>query len=210
MKPGPTGLALAISMLGLSCMPPRIAPPPASIRRVAVLPPSNRTGDALLVSGASLLEKYALGTDRTTVPDALAAEARRQLPHRGFDVVPPDVVEAGTDGRVPGSPEGAAALAHGARLDDAAALYLEIVRWEPDGGTHPTFIIVALDAVLLDPPTGRVVWSAHRSARPVATPGAATLGMAHGIAARAVIEEILATWRREPVRAEPTGERSAP
>src|SRR6185436_3467069 len=80
-------LAALIATLCLGCAAPS-PPPPSTVRSVAVLAPSNRTGDGLLVAGASLLEKYAFHTDRVTVADVLGAELRSQLAHRGFAVVP--------------------------------------------------------------------------------------------------------------------------
>src|ERR1700741_4607449 len=102
-------LSGAVAGLVLTCAAPQVGPPPA-VRRVAVLQPSNRTGDGLLIAGASLLERYALRTERLTVPDVLAAEARVQLVRRGIDVVPADLVENATAGRAPGSPAAAAEL----------------------------------------------------------------------------------------------------
>jgi len=189
-----SGTLLAVAaLLALSCARPQAAPAPPSVRRVAVLQPSNHTGDGLLIAGASLMERYALQSERVTVPDVLASEARLQLARHGIDVVPPDVVESATEGRAPGSPAVAAELArHGAL--DAPVLYLDIRRWDPDAGTHPAFVIVALEASLVDPTTGDVIWEAHRPARPVATPGAVTLGVAYVDAAQKVAQELFASW----------------
>ena len=161
------------------------------VRTVAVLAPANRTGDPLLVAGTSFLEKYALKTDRITVGDVLAAEARLQLARRGFTVVPADEVENATQGRAPGSPEAAAEIASRARLA-GLALYLDIRRWEPDAPTEPSFVLVGLTASLVDPATARVVWSAEHPVAPVATPGEVALGPAYTTAARKVIAELLA------------------
>jgi ABC-type uncharacterized transport system auxiliary subunit len=73
-------------------------------------------------------------------------------------------------------------------------LYLEIRRWEPDAGTHPAFVIVGVEATLIDTSTGRTVWTSRPSVHPVATPGAVTLGSAYEIAARKVAEEIFGSW----------------
>jgi hypothetical protein len=189
-----TSLAASLTALVLSCTAPRIAPPPSSVRRVAVLPPNNRTGDGLLVAGASLLERYALRTERVTVPDLLAAEIRLQLAGHGIDVVAPEEVERATGGRVPGSPDVAAQLARQGRLD-APVLYLEIRRWDPDAGTHPAFVIVALEATLVDPGAGTILWQADMPSRPVATPGAVTLASAYVDATRKVAEELFASWK---------------
>jgi len=189
MRPG---RRLLLLVLAAACAHPVASPPPRDIpRTVAVLTPGNRTGDPLLVAGTSFLEKYALKTDRVTVPDVLASEARRQLERRGFTVVPADAVESATQGRAPGSPQAAAEIASRAKLD-GLALYLDIRRWDPDAPTQPSFIVVALTAALVDPGTARVVWSAERPAAPVPTPGEVTLGSAYVTAARKVTEELLA------------------
>ena len=179
-------------LLAGACSRPVAPPPPADMARtVAVLAPANRTGDPLLVAGMSFFEKYALKGDRVTVPDVLASEARVQLAQRGFAVVSADEVESATQGRAPGSPEAAAEIASRAKLA-GLALYLDIRRWEPDAPTHPSFVLVGVTASLVDPATGRVVWSAERPTSPVATPGEVALGPAYVTAARKVMEELLA------------------
>jgi hypothetical protein len=170
-----------------------VAPPPSTVRSVAVLPPANRTGGDLVVAGTSLLEVYAFGTDRTTVADVLAAELRAQLVRRGFTVVSPDVVATATEHRPVGSPEAAAEIARRGGLSDPV-LFVAIDRFEVDAGTHPAFIIVAADAALVEPAKGVVLWESHRRAGPIATPGTATLGAAYEIAARKLAEELVASW----------------
>jgi hypothetical protein len=156
-----------------------------------VLEPGNHTGDPLLVSGVSFLEKYVLRTDRVTVPDVLASEARLQLERHGFTVVAPDIVEQATGGRAPGSAESAAEIAAQAKLQ-GLVLWIDVRRWDPDAPTHPDYVIVALTADLIDATTGRVRWHAERSSRPVATPGEVALGPAYASAARKVMDELLA------------------
>ena len=183
--------ALAVLLVAAACARP--APPaPADLpRAVSVLPPANRTGDALLVAGASLLEQYALRTDRVTVPDVVASEARVQLARHGFTVTPADEVDGATTGRAPGSAAAAAEIASRAKLP-GLALYLEIRGWEPDAPTHPSFVLVGMVASLVDPATGHVVWTGERRTAPVATPGEVALGSAYVTAARKVTEELLA------------------
>ena len=178
-------------LLTAACSRPVAPPPPDIVRTVAVLAPANRTGDPLLVAGASLLEKYAVKSDRITVPDVLASEARLQLERRGFTVVPADQVETATHGRAPGSPQAAAEIASHAKLA-GLALYLDVRRWEPDAPVHPSFVLVGVTASLVDPGSGRVVWSAERPTGPVPTPGEVALGPAYVTAARKVMEELLA------------------
>ena len=160
---------LAMIVAG-ACTRPAPAPPPDIPHTVAVLAPINETGDPLLVAGASFLEKYALATDRVTVPDVLASEARVQLARRGFTVVSSEE------------------LGNGAGVK----LQLDVRRWEPDAPTHPSFVLVGMGATLVDAASGRVVWSADRRTAPVATPGEVALGPAYVTAARKVVEEMLA------------------
>jgi len=191
-------VVLWVLPLVAACAVPAPPGPPTSVRTVAVLPPSNRTGDGLLVSGTSLLEKYAFRTDRVTVPDVLGAQLRRELARRGLGVVPGDAVDAATGGRAPGSPEAAADVARHARLADPV-LFVAIDRWEPDAPTHPAFVVVALDAALVDPTSGAVLWRTHRNASPVPTPGSVTLAVAYETAAEKVAAELLDGWpAREP------------
>ena len=185
---------MAVLLAGCASVAP--PPPPASVHSVAVFPPTNRTGDGLLVAGASLLEKYAFSTDRVTVPDVLAAELRSALMHRGFSVVSPDVVHGATGGRTVMSPDAAAEIARQGHLE-APVLLVAIDRWEPDADTHPAFVIVALEATLVDPATGAVLWSAHRRARPIATPATVALGTAYEIAAHKAAEELVGPWGEE-------------
>lgn len=182
---------LALILLAAGCGRPAAPPPRDMVRTVAVLVPANRTGDPLLVAGASFLEKYALASDRITVADVLASEARLQLARRGFTVVSADEVANATEGRVPASPQAAGEIASRAKLP-GLALYVEIRRWEPDAPTHPAFVVVGLAASLVDPASGRVVWDTQRRASPVATPGEVALGPAYVTAARKVMQELLA------------------
>ena len=182
---------LALLLLTVACSRTAPAPPADMPHTIAVLAPANRTGDPLLVAGTSFVEKYALKGERVTVPDVLASEARLQLARRGFTVISAEEVATATQGRVPGSPEAAAEVASRGRLS-GLALYLDVRRWEPDAPTHPSFVLVALTASLVEPATARVVWSTERRTSPVATPGEITLGAAYVTAARKVMEEMLA------------------
>jgi hypothetical protein len=166
---------------------------------VAVLPPGNRTGDVLLVAGGSLVEKYALGSARVTVLDLLQGEAHAVLRERGVSVVAPEAVAAAV---VPGAAENAAeAVAALAKADIVgAALRLDVWRWEPDSDTHPAFVIVGVEATLVDIASRRTLWHWRRPPNPVPTAGAVTIGAAYEIAARAVVAEILEPWKHMDVR----------
>ena len=186
-----TALLLVLAAVGLGCTRPGETVPSDLPRTVAVLEPSNHTGDPLLVAGTSFLERYALRTDRVTVPDVLASEARLQLERRGFTAMPAETVEAATEGRAPGSTESAVAIARHGGLG-GLVLWIDVRRWEPDAPTLPTFVIVGLTAELIDSTSGLVRWRAERRPAPVATPGEVNLGDAYLNAARKVMAELLA------------------
>lgn len=188
------GRTLLLLLLA-GCAGEHAAAPPA-VRSLALLPPVDRTGDALLVAGGSLLERYALNADRVTVGDVLASTLRAQLERRGIAVTVV-AAETATDRRTPATLELAAETVRRAGLDEPT-LFVTIDRWEPDNPTHPAFVIVAAKATLIEPATNRVLWHRHRNARPVATPGAATSGAAHAIAARTVAAELLDGWPAAP------------
>lgn len=174
-----------------SCARPA-APPPRDVpRTVAVLAPHNETGGRLPVAGSSLLERYAFDTRPVTVPEVLASEARLQLLSRGFTVVPADIVARATDNRTPASAEAAADIAKRAHLD-GAALFIDLRRWDPDPPSEPRVVIVNLVVSLVDPSSGRTLWTNSWPTRPVRTVGEVTLGSADIAAARTVIEAVLA------------------
>jgi hypothetical protein len=183
-------------LLAAACETHPSAPPRLSLdQAIAVLPPNNRTGDLLLVSGTSFLDRYVFPSERVSVGDILAGEARSQLAERGLRVAPREAVDAATEGRVPHSPQAAAEIAAHGKLV-GPVLYMEMRRWEPDAPVHTGFVIVGLSASLVDPASGKVVWQLDRSPAPVSTPGEVTLGSAYETAARKVIAEILRTFDR--------------
>jgi hypothetical protein len=184
-------LWLLLPLLILSCArPPTVPPLPATIQKIAVLPPNNRTGDPLLIESASFLHPDADRPERVTVPDALATEVREQLTRRGVTVIAPEVVIAAIGKQTPQSPEEAADLAARGKLE-GSALYIEIRRWEAETSPfHPRYVVVALEARLLDTATGQTVWTAQRPLHPVSTPGVIVRWMAYTIAAHKVAEEL--------------------
>jgi hypothetical protein len=156
--------------------------------------PNNRCGDRLLVSGGSLLDRYVFHAGPITVADVLEGETRFLLAERGVAVIPGAATHA-IDRQVPPSPQAAGEIAAHAKLD-ALVLYLEIRRWDPDAPTHPTFVIVAASASLVDPASGQVVWQLDRPAAPIATPGEVTLETAYAAAARKLATEIASSFGR--------------
>lgn len=179
-----------LALCAAGCVqPPR--PVMTPVRTIAVFPPNNRTGDPLLIAGASFLEKYILATEPYTVADALRAEAQAHLAQSGFDMVAPQIVDEATKSHTPSSLEGAAKLATRQHVD-GAVLYIEIRRWEPNGGSEPTFVIAWVVATLVDASTGRVLWTADHAPRPVQTPGVISLGDAYRLAAHTLMTQMLA------------------
>ena len=168
-----------------------------AVRRIAVLPPTNLTGDELVVSGASALEKYAFHSERVTVSDELAAFARVELARRGFEVVDDATVSRLTGGRVPANPRAAADLVRSAKLD-ATPLFIEIRRWDSDSQLHADAIIVDLNLVLVDPATGNALWEARHPTRPVSLHAAVQQGEAYSVVAEKLIEEMLAPLGERP------------
>jgi hypothetical protein len=187
-------MLLAVCVMGCVRTPPPLLLP---VRSIAVFPPNNRTGDPLLIAGGSLLEKYILPTERYTVADALAANARSRLAEHGFEVVAQQVVDGATNGQTPASAQEAATLASRSHID-GAVLYIEIRRWEPNVGTEPTFIIASVAATLIEPATGRVLWIGEHPSRPVQTPGIINLGDAYAVAAHTLMTGLLAPLAPPP------------
>lgn len=184
---------LLLPVLTLHCTLGPAAPPlPPTVHTVAILPPHNRTGDVLLIEGASWWDPEVDRPGRVTVPDVLVTEIRQQLEGRGVRVLAPEAVTAVLGKQRPHSPEEAAQLARQGELS-GSVLYVEIRRWEADNSPlHPQRILVALEAHVFDTGTGRTVWVNRRPLRPVPTPGAATRWRAYLLAARQVAAELYA------------------
>jgi hypothetical protein len=182
---------VSVLLTALGCAPAVVTPMPPTVRRIAVLPP--------YYLGAP--DTPAAGTDsdllrplQMTVGDVLAQQARMRLAERGLDVVAPSVVQLATGGRAPTSPQMAAQIMEEAHLD-AAALYIEVRRWEPmpdSRGMKADGVIVAVDVMMIDPKTGAVLWQVHRPSRPVPLYGVVLTGQAHVFVAETVMREIFA------------------
>ena len=186
-------IALIATLLGVvACAPAVVTPLPRNVRRIAVLPPYQR--DAAAERGSSA-DKDPVGLPNMTVGDVLAYQARLRLAEKGFEVLSPGAVKVATKERVPTSPEMAAQILREANLD-AAALYIEVRRWEPtpnSRGMKADGVIVAMDVMLVDPKTGRVLWQVHRPSRPVPVYGVVLTGQANVIVAETVMREVFAS-----------------
>lgn len=194
MTPAVTLLVLLGCLAGCATSPP--PPPPHLGRAIAVLPPNNLTGDPLVVIGTGLIDRYVRRAEQLTVADVLLSEARFQFQQKGFDVADWQKIDNALKGRVPTSPDTAAALAKQIGLH-GPVLYLEIRRWEADAPMHPAFVIVGVSATVVDPTSGRVLWQHDRKAVPVPTPGEIRVEAAYVTAARKVTAETLAPLRPE-------------
>jgi len=168
-----------------ACARPPAVPVFVPDKPIVVLSPNDRSGAAV----ASLFEGFAPRAERMKIADVFADEAAAELVQRGRRVIGRDTIPGGLR-QVPTSPESAAEIARGEKLD-ALALYVEIRRWEADAKGDVPSVIVELSAALVDPQTGRVVWRGDRPAAPIAMPREATLESAYRTAARKAIAEVL-------------------
>jgi hypothetical protein len=164
---------------------------PPTVRRIAVLPPY-RLGTADINPAVTDIQAPALPS--RTIGDLLAQQARAQLAEKGLEVLDPIDVKVATKDRMPSSPQMAAKIIEEAQLD-AAALYIEVRRWEPtpdSRGMKADGIIVALDVTMVDPKTGKVLWYLRRPSRPVPLYGVLITGQANVFAAETVMKEVFA------------------
>jgi hypothetical protein len=189
--PGLMALVMTTTIVGSTGCAPQTAAPPAAVRRIAVLPPTSATGGAV--------NRVRRGTDSydassQRLGDLLAAAASEQLAHYGYDVVDPSLVASATQSRLPSTPEMAAEIVRSAKLD-ANALLIRVRNWEfPYPTMRSSEILVSLDAMLVDPTSGRVVWQVHRPTKPVPLHGALVAGQADAVAAEEVMKEVLAPF----------------
>lgn len=154
-------IGLVITLLAaMGCTPAVVTPIPQAVRWIAVLPPY-RLGAAETRTVRTDSDFLPLGM---TVGEVLAQQARARLAEKGLQVIEPNVVKLATQNRVPTSPQMAAQIMEEAHLD-AAALYIEVRRWEPtpdSRGMKADGVIVALDVMMVDPKTGAVLWQVYR------------------------------------------------
>ena len=190
------GFTIRVAIVGalfgaIGCTSTVVTSLPQSVRRIAVLPPY-RLGAA--DTRPTVTESELLGLPSRTIEDLLAQQARAQLQAKGFDVVAPTEVKLATKARVPTSPQMAGQIMEEANLD-AAALYIEVRRWEPMPDARALKadgIIVALDVAIVDPKTGKILWQVNRPSRPVPLYGIVLTGQANVFVAETVMREVFA------------------
>ena len=182
-------IALIATLVGVvACAPAVVTPLPQNVRRIAVLP-AYQAGVVDASIGADS------GLPVLTVRDVLAQQARIRLAEKGFEVLSPSAVKVATKDRVPTSSEMAAQILREANLD-AVALYIEVRRWEPtpnSRGMKADGVIVALDVMMVDPKTGRILWQVNHPSRPVPVYGVVLTGQANVIVAETVMREMFAS-----------------
>jgi hypothetical protein len=138
------------------------------LQRVAIERPINRTGGDLVVEGPGLFSRL-MGEQPSTVPDVLAEDLRAQLEYRGFRL---------------GKPQDS----------DVPVLRTEIRRWEPFIADYSR-VIVDIAVTLVEPGSGRILWSATRSSWSVPTTAANTRSEAFRLASAATAEALFEDWR---------------
>ncbi|HTO69282.1 MAG TPA: metal ABC transporter permease [Myxococcota bacterium] len=159
---------------------------------IAVLPFRNETGSSLRLASANPLDEVAraLGrgakADSLTVLDVLEVRAAQELARRGYDVVSAEAVHAAVK-QPPLDAQSAASVAREGGL--AGPLLVgtlsQFVR-NADDALH-----VRLDLWLVDPASGRTLWSGS-ARRPVPVPAAFTLAEVAQDATPAIFAEAFA------------------
>lgn len=162
-------LLLAVAVLvGCVHAQPPLPPGPSGLQRVVVEKPVNRTGGDLVVEGPGLFSRL-IREQPSTVPDVLGEDLRAQLEYRGFRL------GKGTE-------------------DDVPVLRTEIRRWEPFTADYST-VTVDIAVALIEPGSGRTLWSATRSGWSVPTIDARSRTEAFRLASAATAEALFEGWR---------------
>ena len=158
-------LAVAV-LVGCALPSPSLPPGPSGLQRVVVEEPVNRTGGDLVVDGPGLFER--LVRERpSAVPDVLGEDLRARFASQGFQL---------------------------GKSKDDPVFRTEIRRWEPFTADYST-VTVDIAAALVEPGSGRTLWSATRAGWGVRTPEARSRGEAFRIASAGIADELLAGWR---------------
>jgi hypothetical protein len=176
-----------LGLLIAACAGHRPPAPPDPLPAVVLLPiadPPNRSA----VRGVFTFYSWIAET-RAAVPAQLAESIRRELQARHIAALAPSgetIIPAATLRQAT-----AAVLASGLT---APALFVEIGKWEAENTDFPAFVDVALEATLVDPGSGRILWTTRHDAGPVATRGATSLAAAYQRAADEVAAWLVGRW----------------
>jgi hypothetical protein len=159
-------LALAVLAGCIHAAPP-LPPGPSGLQHVVVEQPVNRTGNELVVDGPGMFSRL-IGERPSTVPDVLADDLRARLEYQGFRV--------------------------GKGREDAPVLRTEIRRWDPYTADWAA-VKVDIAVTLVEPASGRTLWTTTRSDWSVRTMNAGSRGEAFRMASAAAAEALLAGWQ---------------
>lgn len=147
-------------------------PPPTGLKSVAIAEPRNATGEDLKVNESGLLAGFLDDRKTTSVPELLQENLRVELGRRDFRLVPPD---SGV----------------------APVLRTDVRRWQPQSATWEQ-VTVDLTASLVEPGTGRVLWSVDQKGWIVPTEGAHNTIDASIKASRKIAETLTEGWTVAP------------
>jgi hypothetical protein len=163
---------LASCSIPLTPKPPEMPAPPTGLKAVAVAEPRNATGADLAVNESGFLAGFLDDRKTTSVPELLGEKLRVELGRRDFRLVPPD--------------SGAAPV-----------LRTDIRRWQPQSATWEQ-VTVDLGASLVEPGTGRVLWSVEQNGWIVPTEGAHNSIDASIKASHRIAETLTEGWTVPP------------
>ena len=161
-------IALSACSVPLTPLPP----PPTGLKAVAIEKPRNATGEDLKVNEDGFLASVLDDRKTSTVPELLQEDLRIELDKRDFRIVPP---ESGV----------------------APVLRTDIRRWQPQSATWEQ-VTVDLSSSLVEPGSGRTLWSVDRNGWIVPTGGSHNEIHATEKAARKIAEDLIEGWAVVP------------
>ncbi|MDX2170937.1 MAG: hypothetical protein SF182_27965 [Deltaproteobacteria bacterium] len=180
-------VAAGMFALCAGCASGRPPAPPDPLPAVVLLPiadPPNRSA----VRGVFTFYSWIADT-RAAVPSELDAALRRELRARRIAPLSPN-----GEALLPAMTLRQATAAVVASGLPAPALFVEIGKWEAENADFPSFVDVGLQATLLDPTSGRILWTTRHEPGPLATRGATGLADAYQRAAATVAAWLVGRW----------------
>lgn len=163
---------LAGCSIPLTPKPPEMPAPPTGLKTVAVEMPRNASGEDLTVNETGFLAGFLDDRKTTTVPELLQEHLRVELNRKDFRLVPPD---SGV----------------------APVLRTDIRRWQPMSATWEQ-VTVDLSSSLVEPGSGRVLWSVDQRGWIVPTEGAHNSIDAATKASHRIAEVLTEGWTVAP------------